>query len=254
MNRQFPLACGLLLLFAAATFAAAPESLANGKIPDESLEKLAPKSGVIADDATFEKLWKAWRPGEVVPEVDFEKDLVIVGIVDGPNLVMLNPQLEEDGNVKYVVAGTRMAGPGFGYRMVKMSRDGVKTINGKPIVAGAVQGTIIIPKQVPSFDGQTLEIKLFEFDPLLADAPAKLVEGVTIDNFQHKAEEETETPFAIGAELETRKDRGYYITVFVLKDGKRTHIGEIDAQKGLNKVLQDEKRSNVKIVIRSVRS
>jgi hypothetical protein len=56
-----------------------------------------------------------------------------VGTVSGPNRVLLAPRLAEDGDLRFLVAGTKMAGPGFGYALVKVSREGVKTVNGKPI-------------------------------------------------------------------------------------------------------------------------
>jgi len=39
--------------------------------------------------------------------------------------------------LQFTVAGTEVGGPGFGYLLLKISREGVKTVNGKPISAKA---------------------------------------------------------------------------------------------------------------------
>lgn len=241
-------------LSASAVFADGPAELAKGKIADASLEKLAPKSGFITDAKTFAKLWKSWRPGEALPEVDFSKDMVIIGTASGPNLVMFQPKLQEDGDLKYVVASTRMAGPGFGYRLVKMSREGIKTVNGKPIdEGGLVHGTITIPAASTIEPGEKIELKLFEFDPLLADVSAKLVDEKMVDEIPHETGKDTEIPFAIGGDYEVQKGRRYYITVFVLQGETRTHIGEIDSKRGLNVVLQNGDRSPVQVIMRQLK-
>jgi hypothetical protein len=117
------------------TFAAAPVVEPNGmwssKIKDLSLRKLAPKSGFIADAETWRKLWTAWRPDEDLPKVDFAKGLILVGTVPGPNQVVMRPTIDEGGNIKLIVFGTEIGGPGFGYKFIGISRNGVKTVNGK---------------------------------------------------------------------------------------------------------------------------
>jgi len=252
MLRRTLLAVILLTLSTSYAFSAEPTELGKGKIADASLEKLAPKSGFITDAQIFAKLWKGWRPDEAVPEIDFSKDLVIVGLADGPNLVMFQPKLQEDGDLTFVVASTRMAGPGFGYRLVKVSREGVQLVNGKPIAAGLVQGTITIPGSATIEDGQTIEIKFFEFDPRLADVAAKLIDEAILTDIKHESGKTTEVSFAVGKDYEMKKDRRYYITVFVLKDKTRTHIGEIDGKRGLNKVLEDGSRAPVHVFLRDV--
>lgn len=240
-------------LFADVVLADGPAELAKGKIADASLEKLAPKSSFITDAGTFAKLWKAWRPGEAVPEVDFRKELVIIGTASGPNLVMFQPKLQDDGDLKYVVASTRMAGPGFGYRLVKLNREGIRTVNGKSVDEGIVRGTITIAAGSTIEQGERIELKLFEFDPLLADVSAKLVDERSIDEIKHETGTATEIPFAMGGEYEVRKDRRYYITVFVVQGEARTHIGEIEGKQGLNVVLQDGDRTPVHVVLRQLK-
>jgi hypothetical protein len=247
----------LIALLSTVTFAAAPvvepTGMWNGKVKDESLRKLSPQSGFIADAETWKTLWTAWRPGEELPNVDFTKELILVGTVPGPNQVVMRPTITDNGNVKLIVFGTEIGGPGFGYKLIKMVKDGVKSVNGNAIEAKGVQGVLVIPKTVGSFEGHTLEIKLWEYDPFLADVSAKLVDEFDAKTYGHTQGKDTETTFSVGTKLEPRQDRRYYITVFVLKDGKRTHIGEQGGKSGLCKVLTQGNPSSVKMIARVVR-
>jgi hypothetical protein len=73
------------LAFAALALAAAgaerkhvsPSRLWEGEFSDENLRRLRPKGGVITEAKTFAKVWKAWRPEEKVPEVDFAEELAV---------------------------------------------------------------------------------------------------------------------------------------------------------------------------------
>ncbi len=147
MPARFLAACCLLAILSAVTFAAAPvvepTGMWSGKIKDEPLRKLAPPSGFIADAETWKTVWTAWRPDEELPKVDFAKELILVGTVPGPNLVIMQPTIDDEGNVKFIVGGTKIGGPGFGYKLIKMVREGVKTVNGKP-VDGAVEDSITV--------------------------------------------------------------------------------------------------------------
>lgn len=53
-----------------------PTARWNGMIADESLQKVAPAQGFLADAESLAKVWKAWRPKEKLPAVDFLKELV----------------------------------------------------------------------------------------------------------------------------------------------------------------------------------
>ncbi len=230
-----------------------PTARWNGMIADESLQKLAPAEGFLLDAKSLAKVWKAWRPKEEVPTVDFMKELVVVGVVPGPNSVLMRPALDENGDLQFIFAGTKKGGPGFGYLMLKISREGVKTVNGKPLEASGVRGDVLIPEKVGSFKDHALEILLWEYDPLLADAPATLIDKVFVEKYSHEEGKPTETPFAVGTKLKPREDRRYYITVFVVKGEDRTHIGEQDGKNGLCKVLTQGNPSTVKMIARPVR-
>ena len=108
-----------------------------GKFPDDKdlpLMKLAPAGGFIADKAAFEKLWKAWRPKEETPKIDFEKELVLVGTTQcAGNRIGAALRLDAKGDLKAAFFATQIAGPGFAYTIVVINREGVKTVDGKPI-------------------------------------------------------------------------------------------------------------------------
>jgi hypothetical protein len=230
-----------------------PTGMWSGKIQDESLRKLAPKSGFIGNAEAWKRVSTAWLSQEELPRIDFEKELVLVGTVSGPNLVMMRPTITQSGEVRFVVGGTKIGGPGFGYKLIKISRSDVKSVNGNSIVPKGVQGELLIPKTIALFEDHRLEIKLWEYDPFLADVSAKLVDEFVLEKYSHRSDKTTKTKFSVGSKLEPREDRRYYITVFILQDGKRTHIGEQDGKSGLCKVLTQGNPSLVKMIFRAVK-
>ena len=126
-------------------------------------------------------------------------------------------------------------------------------MNGTPVIPKGVRGVMTIPKEIRSFAGHALEIKLWEYDPFLADVSAKLVDEFVLEKYSHRSDKTIKTKFSVGSQLEPRKDRRYYITVFILQDGKRTHIGEQDGKSGLCKVLTQGNPSSVKMIVRAVK-
>jgi hypothetical protein len=116
--------------------------------------------------------------------------------------------------------------------------------------------TIKVPADVPSFKGQTLEVQLFEFDPKIADKPAEKFDQAVIKDFSHEQGKETVKEVTLGEKAKEGKTtpmRSYYTTVFVLKNGVRSHIGEQDGKKGtLCRVFAEGKASKVTMVLRPV--
>lgn len=115
---------------------AAPETIGepiSGVIKDETLRKHAPKAGYIDNYSDLVTLLKTWDISETLP-VDFRNDIVLVQTVDGPNRIRLNTKYDEaTGNLEVVTASTKKAGPGFGWAMQVVTRDGVKQISGKAV-------------------------------------------------------------------------------------------------------------------------
>ena len=116
-----------------------------------------------------------------------------------------------------------------------------------------VTGTVIVPKEVPSFDGRVLELRLYAYDPRIADKAATLVEKVDVKGFTHVEGKETKKAFVIGAKGELKPNTKYYVTAFVLKGEDRTHIGQADHVKvPLNKVLTDGNPRTVTIRFKEI--
>ena len=103
----------------------------QGSVADLSLLKLTPKSGYFSDEMTFAKVWKAWNGEKKMPKVNFKKNIVCVATTRGSRLG-LNPRVK-DGDLKTIAFATSDLGPGFRFHMVAVSREGVKTVNGKPL-------------------------------------------------------------------------------------------------------------------------
>ena len=113
--------------------------------------------------------------------------------------------------------------------------------------------TVTLPEELESFTDHTLELRLYEYDPFLADAPADLVEKIRKDKFSHTKGKATTLDIEIGTKGKIKPRRGYYLTTFILDGATRTHIGEKDGKRGLCNVITDGHPREVKIVVRSVR-
>ncbi len=59
---------------------------------------------------------------------------MLVSTVGGPNEVKLTPRVDADGNLTVKSQATLVGGPGFGYALGVVDRDGIKTIQGKPLI------------------------------------------------------------------------------------------------------------------------
>jgi hypothetical protein len=100
------------------------------------LRKQAPDAGFIADAESWDKLWKAYRVTEKVPKVDFKEHLILVAVNRDPNRIGARAKLSEKGDLSVVHLGTLI---GFedpqtcAYQFAKISRKGIKSIEGKPL-------------------------------------------------------------------------------------------------------------------------
>lgn len=116
----------------------------------------------------------------------------------------------------------------------------------------SVSGTVIIPAEVPSFVDSQLEIHLYKYDPFLADVSAQLIDQFSVQNYSHIREHATKTTFELGTEDIFEPNMNYYITVFILANDIRTHIGEKDGKQGLFTVLSPESPRTYTAIIRPV--
>jgi hypothetical protein len=103
-----------------------------GSVDDEKLAREMPENGVITNAKDFERLVKAWKVAEKVPDLNFDKEIVLVAKTEG-SVLKLNPALDEKGDLKALGFASRDLRPGFRYVIVSVPKEGVKTVNGKEL-------------------------------------------------------------------------------------------------------------------------
>ena len=117
-----------------------------------------------------------------------------------------------------------------------------------------VTGTVVTAASVKGYSGLVLELRLYEYHPLIADKPADLVAKLNLKNYAHKAGKETKTHFTIGENGGKKPGMAYYLTCFVIdRAGKRTLMGEKDGKRGLCKVLSAGNPNKVNLILRDLR-
>jgi hypothetical protein len=101
----------------------------RGVIADDELFKKVPT--VIASQDQFEALWKAWRPGQPTPKVDFKKHLVFVFALPKRRLNGMNVEVREGGET-FVTGISGAGGPklekGFSYIIGSYRREKIKSL------------------------------------------------------------------------------------------------------------------------------
>jgi hypothetical protein len=138
--------------------------------------------------------------------------------------------------------------------MGQMGRTQSQPAASQPAVSTTlVTGKLVVPAAVDTFAERTADLLLYEYDPRLADAPAKQIDHVVIKPFAHTKGTETAQEFKIGATGTLNAGRSYYVTAFVLEGTTRTHIGEVDGKSGLAKVLTGGNPRDIKLVFRAVK-
>lgn len=104
----------------------------GGIIEDKEKLKAAPKAGYLTSQDAVDKLWEAWGVKGKAPKLDFKKQIIFVQIASGPNSISTTYVLT-NGDLKAVSIQTLKAGPGFGYGIDVVEREGIKTYQGKPL-------------------------------------------------------------------------------------------------------------------------
>jgi hypothetical protein len=133
--KWLPLAAVIFLTAGVAVAAPTPLKATNtwmGSIDDEKLAREMPENGVITNARDFEKLVKAWKVADKVPDVNFDKEVVLVAKTEGSRL-RLNASLDEKGDLKALGLATRDLLPGFRYVIISVPKEGVRTVNGKEL-------------------------------------------------------------------------------------------------------------------------
>jgi hypothetical protein len=103
----------------------------SGSVEDEALQKEAPAGGVVVSAKGWEKLAKAWGIKDPA-KVDFDKELLVVATSGGSRL-NVTAKVDAKGDLKVIGLGTRDLRPGFRYAIKSVSKDGVKTVDGKEL-------------------------------------------------------------------------------------------------------------------------
>jgi hypothetical protein len=103
-----------------------------GSVDDVEKMKLALDDRVIADAKTWESLREAWKLGDETKGVDFARQLVLVGTTRGSRIGG-EPILGDKGDLSIAFVSTRDLRPGFRYLIFVVPREGITSVNGKPI-------------------------------------------------------------------------------------------------------------------------
>src|SRR5262245_26899242 len=107
--------------------------VASGSVADEELRKDAPE--VITSAKGLAKVWNLWKIEGKMPKIDFDKVLVVAVYGAGSKLNLAGATLDEKGNLQVLGMGTLDLAPGFRYALGTVSKEGVKTVNGKKLPA-----------------------------------------------------------------------------------------------------------------------
>ena len=111
----------------------------SGKTRDETHKDAGPENKIVTDKKTWAELWKKWKPDEELPEIDFGKDFVLVQTAFGPNQVIISGLKVEDGKLTFQAGSSRMGGPGFGFKLLQISRAGIVSVKDTPLPEPADQ-------------------------------------------------------------------------------------------------------------------
>src|SRR5262249_25599955 len=109
-----------------------PTNTWMGLVDDEKLAREMPEDGVITNARDFAKLVKAWKVAEEAPEVNFDKEVVLVARTKGSRLTR-KASWDEKGDLKAFGLATRDLRKGFRYAIISVPKEGVKTVNGKEL-------------------------------------------------------------------------------------------------------------------------
>jgi hypothetical protein len=107
----------------------APSHQWEGEFSDEKLKQEVPKGGVITDADGFAKLWKAWRPNEAVPAVDFKKQFAFVATCSTKGERPVPWATLQGGALSVSWDAARRGRGGWGYAILTFDRNGVKAVN-----------------------------------------------------------------------------------------------------------------------------
>ncbi|MFH1090526.1 MAG: hypothetical protein V1742_03050 [Pseudomonadota bacterium] len=91
-----------------------------------------PYGGYLASQAKLDKLWAEWQIPGKSPQVDFKTQLVLVRTCNC-SLISIAPLLNDQGDLKIQMTMTKDLRKDTAYVLVLIPRQGIRTIEGKPI-------------------------------------------------------------------------------------------------------------------------
>jgi hypothetical protein len=98
-----------------------------------------PLNGFIADEKAWAKLWRAYRGSDELPKIDFDKQMILDRVGNDPNVMGVihdELMLNEKGDLKVDFFSTQVKyinPKTCRYVFLLISREGVKSVNGKPV-------------------------------------------------------------------------------------------------------------------------
>jgi hypothetical protein len=120
----------LAVVLMAGTTEVKPLKVFKGSVADVELQKKCPE--VIATPVVLKETWQALKLKEAIPDIDFCKNIIIAGTTNG-SILNLSATIDEKGDMKTIGMASMDLGEGFRYVMIVVSREGVKTVNGKSL-------------------------------------------------------------------------------------------------------------------------
>ncbi len=109
----------------------APATLDKGGwIDDHTLKNAAPPALAIVSEKALKDLYKAWKLGNP-PAVDFTREIVVVMTAKGGGTFFAAK--DGNGNINAELIGAPKEKPGFAYHIQSHPKDGVRSVNNKPL-------------------------------------------------------------------------------------------------------------------------
>lgn len=105
----------------------------------------------------------------------------------------------------------------------------VVTINKEAFFSSSsnlVEGTLTISADEDTFENVLVDIRMYEYDPFLADVSADLFDQIKLKDFSHTKGEATDYAFNIGSGV-YNPERSYYITVSIYQGNDPTPSQQI---------------------------
>jgi len=101
-----------------------------GWIDDPKLQRFAPPAMAVVSEKALKDLYKAWKIAGEPPAIDFNREFVIVMTAKGDAVFFVAAM---KGNVQVELTGPPKDKPGFAYHLATHPRDGIKSVNNKPL-------------------------------------------------------------------------------------------------------------------------